>query len=193
MELARLEKGVAAISQSDWLEPILSKIDEYKVKNEVVQGKKKRDDKPEKVNTEILSDSLMNCIMTKEIYRKGDRVDVQKLRDKVLKSGLDTAIKCDFIDYINVGKDEAVRSLRTLVYDFFNAEKAVERSKKCGDISTWVHSVADKLSPEIKGYSKRQIDLVIALIIYELTLRNTEYNDLFCRFTEVYKLKGGVY
>lgn len=193
VELARLEKGVAAISQSDWLEPILSKIDEYKVKNEVVQGKKKRDDKPEKVNTEILSDSLMNCIMTKEIYRKGDRVDVQKLRDKVLKSGLDTTIKCDFIDYINIGKDEAVRSLRTLVYDFFNAEKAVERSKKCGDISTWVHSVADKLSPEIKGYSKRQIDLVIALIIYELTLRNTEYNDLFCRFTEVYKLKGGVY
>lgn len=193
VELARLEKGVAAISQSDWLEPVLCKIDEYKVKGDIVHGQKKDNTKHENVDTGKLSASLLDCIMTKEIYRKGDRIDVQKLRGMVLRSKLDTAIKCDFIDYIDAGKESAVESLRTLIYDFLNAEKAVDESKNCNDISTWVHSVADKLSPEIKGYSRRQVDLVMALIIYELTLRNMEYNDLFCRFTEIYKTKGGVF
>lgn len=193
VELARLEKGVAAISQSDWLEPVLCKVDEYEVKADIVYGQKNDDGKHESIDTEELSGSLLDCIMTKEIYRKGDRIDVQKLRNAVLRSKLDTAVKCDFIDYIDMEKEGAVKSLRSLLFDFLNAEQAIDESKGCNDISTWVHSVAERLSPEIKGYSKRQIDLVMALLIYELTLRNAEYNDLFCRFTEVYRKKGGVF
>ena len=37
------------------------------------------------------------------------------------------------------------------------------------------------------------IDLVIALLVYEQSIRDASYNDLFCRFTEVYKSKGGVF
>lgn len=193
VELARLEKGVAAISQSDWLEPVLCKIDEYKVQGEIVYGHKRDNKRYEGIDTDEISDSLLDCIMMKEIYRKGDRVDIQKLKDIILKSKLDTAVKCDFVDYINAEKESAVKSLRPLIYDFLNADKAVDESKGCSDISMWVHSVAGKLSPDIKGYSKRQIDLVMALLIYELSLRNTEYNDLFCRFAEIYKKEGGVF
>lgn len=193
VELARLEKGVAVISQSDWLEPVLCKIDKYEVKGEIVYGLKKDKKRHEIIDTNEASDSLLDCIMTKEIYRKGDRADAKKLRNTILRSKLDTAVKCDFIDYINTEKESAVKSLRTLVYDFLNADKAVNESRGCNDISAWVHSVAERLSPDIKGYSKRQIDLVMALLIYELSLRNTEYHDLFCCFTEAYKNKGGVF
>ena len=166
VELARLEKGVAAISQSDWLEPVLCKIDEYKVQGEIVYGHKRDNKRYEGIDTDEISDSLLDCIMMKEIYRKGDRVDIQKLKDIILKSKLDTAVKCDFVDYINAEKESAVKSLRPLIYDFLNADKAVDESKGCSDISMWAHSVAGKLSPDIKGYSKRQIDLVMALLIY---------------------------
>lgn len=193
IELARLEKGVAAISQSDWLEPVLCKIDKYDEKGDIVNGKKGNNKEHKRVDTEKLSESLLDCIMTKEIYRKSDRVDVQKLREAIIKSGLETNVKCDFIDYIDAGKEEAVKSLRTLVYDFLNADKAVDESRQCGEIHEWVHSVADKLSPNIKNYSKRQIDLVMSLLVYELSLRNTEYNNLLCCFAEIYKNKGGVF
>jgi len=202
-EIAKLEKGVAAISQSDWLEPVLCKVDLYTGKYIDRDGKEKEVKfhtdlansvyEQDSVHTSEVEKSLLDCIMTKEIYRKGDRVDIQELKVAILKSKLDTIVKCDFLDYIVSDKERAIDSLRTLVYDFLEAEQAINSSKKCKDINEWVHSVADKLSPDISAYSNRQINLVMALLIYEQTIRDSSYNDLFCRFTEIYKSKGGVY
>ena len=131
--------------------------------------------------------------MQKEIYRKGDRIDMQKLRSDVLRSKLDIAVKCDFIDYIEAEKETAVDALRSLVYDFLKTETAINKAKKCNNIVDWVHTVAENLSPSLKCYSKRQIDLVMALLIYEQSVRDATYNELLCRFTELYRLEGSVY
>ena len=193
IELAKLEKGVAAISQSDWLEPVLCKIDRYEGKGEHFCDFLANSVHSDCINSDIVEKSLLDCIMQKEIYRKGDRVDIKKLRSAVLRSNLDTSVKCDFIDYISVGKDVAVESLRCLVYDFFDAGNAIDKSKQCRDIVEWVHTVADNLRPSLSTYDKRQIDLVMALLIYEQSLRNTSYNEILCRFAELYKAEGGVY
>ena len=89
-------------------------------------------------------------------------------------------------------KEDAVDALRTLIYDFFNAEKAVHASRNCHEITEWSNKVIEKLNPSIKNYSKKQINLVLALIVYEQVKRDVSYNDLFCRFTQVYRLEGSV-
>lgn len=193
IELAKLEKGVAAISQSNWLEPVLCKIDKYEGLHEHFYDFALKNSAQGSVNSDIVGKTLLDCIMQKEIYRKGDRVDIQKLKVAVLRSKLNTVVKCDLIDYIEAGKDTAVEALRSLVYDFFEAEFAIDKAKKCNNIVDWVHTVADNLSPSLNNYSKRQIDLVMALLIYEQTVRDSSYNDLLCRFTEIYKTEGGVY
>ena len=192
-ELARLEQGVAAVSQSDWLEPVLCKVDKYSDNNWKSYGRKTVKDEKNIVDSDAVAQSLLDCIMTKEIYRKGDRVDIAKLKEAVLKSGLETSVKCDLIDYIKTDRETAVDSLRKLVYDFLKAEEAVNVSVQCDDITKWVHSVADNLSMTISYYSKKQIDLVMALIVYEQSLRDSSYDDLCNRFTELLKTTGGVY
>lgn len=192
-ELAKLEKGVAAISQSDWLEPVLCKIDKYEGTGQPFLCSPGNRTGEKRVDSDEISDSLLECIMTREIYRKGDRVDIQKLRRAILKSKLDTTVKCDFIDYITVDKEKAVESLRKLVYDFFKADDAIKASRECRNITDWVHSVADNLSLNVNKYSKRQMDLVMALLIYEQSLRDAAYNDVLCRFAEMYKTEGGVF
>ncbi|MGN0295064.1 MAG: ATP-binding protein [Lachnospiraceae bacterium] len=193
IELAKLEKGVAAVYQSDWLEPVLCKIDQHIGTGQLFISPVSGNVSQQNINHILASKSLLDCIMNREIYRKGDRVDIQKLKSMVLKSHLDTAVKCDFIDYITVEKEEAVKALRTLVYDFLKAGEAIRGSENCSDITDWVHSVAEKLSPSVCRYSQRQIDLVMALIIYEQSVRDASYNDILCRFTEVYQTRGGVY
>ena len=193
IELAKLEKGVAAISQSDWLEPVLCKIDKYEGGKESFFDFQNNNAASECINSDIVKKSLLDCIMQKEIYRKGDRIDIAKLKKVVLQSKLDTAVKCDFIDYISAGKDTAVTSLRCLLYDFFDAKNAIEKSKTSGNIVEWVHSVADNLRPALSNYNKRQIDLTMALIIYEQSIRDASYNDILCRFVELYDAEGGVY
>ena len=140
-----------------------------------------------------LWDSETLDMLDKELFRKGNRKDIQDLRELVIKSKLDTAVKVDFLDYISADDDSVLEPLRKLIYDFTSAKDAIESSKSANDINMWVNSVVELLSPSIKDYSNRQINLALALLIYEQSVRDAAYNDLFCRFTEVYRAEGRVY
>ena len=192
-ELSRLEKGVAAISQSDWLEPVLCKIDKYEGDGEPFSKVSGKPVSHNPVDSEVIKQALLDCIMKNEIYRKGDRVDIQQLKEKVLQAKLDTAVKCDFFEYILADEERADEALRTLAFDFLGAEKAIYASEKCTDIKEWVRNVVNHLSPSVDQYTREQVDLLVALLTYEQAVRNADYNDVLCRFTELYKAQGGVF
>ena len=192
-ELAKLPCGVAAVYQNEWIQPVLCKVVKYSGSQSPYIYTPKDNDEHLDVEASIVTESLLDCIMNKELFRKGNRADILQLKEKIIRSKLDTSIKKDFMDYISSDDDEAIESLRQLVYDFLAAENAIKASAHCNEITEWVHSVVDGLNPSVKDYSKRQIDLVLALVLYEQSVRDTAYNDIFCRFTEIYKAEGGVY
>lgn len=189
-ELSRLEQGVAVLVQSGWIEPVLCKVDKYDADDETEYEEVVK--KTDHLDFDVQK-SLLGCIMSREIYRKGERIDVANLRSAVLKSSLAATVKCDFISYIESGDEKSMLSLQRLVYDFFEASKAIDNSKKNDDIRLWAKSVVDKLNPSLKGYSEQQINLVLALILNEQIIRDQDYNDLFCRFTEMYSRERRVY
>lgn len=199
-ELARLEKGVAAISQSDWLEPVLCKIDKYEGidkrkgdKEPVLNKPVESHNRKTAVDDEKVKQSLLDCIMNKELCRRGDRVDIEDLKDMVLRSKLDTTVKCDFCEYLLADEDMVEHSLRTLVFDFLGAEDAIRESRKYDTIEKWAESVLAHLSPSVDRYEQEQKELLIAQLIYEQTIRDQSYNDILCRFTELYQAKGRIF
>lgn len=190
-ELAKLPCGVAAIYQNEWVQPVLCKID-----------KSNNDEKRylyHAINNGFeneeceLKESLLDCIMDKELLKKGNKAYIRRLKKKVIESKLDASIKCDIMEYLKSDNSENMESLRVLLYDFLSAQNAIISSRDCNNLYEWVHSVVEKLSPSIKKYSNKQIDLAMALILNEHTNIDASYNDLFCSFTEVYKKDGGVY
>ena len=203
-ELSRLERGVAVLSQSDWLEPVLCKIDCYNKENYENEDRynAKTEEKKNKLDNDKVRQSLLECIMNKEIYRKGDRIDIEKLRKDIIQSKLDAAVKCKFMEYISSKDDvKAFESLRKMVYEFLNAGQAFERASDSSDIVEWVHAVANHLEPKLVKenstgealYTKQQMDLVMALLVYEQSLRDATYKDVLIKFWEMYESEGGVY
>ena len=192
-ELAKLPCGVAAVYQNEWVQPILCKIAKYSGPQETYSYVPDEDVCRLDYDGSLAEESLLDCIMNKELFRKGDRQDIAKLKSMIIKSKLDIAVKRDFIEYISSPAEDAIESLRCLIYDFLNAEEAIKASEHCRNITDWVRTVVSGLKPPIKDYSKRQIDLALALILYEQSLRDTSYQDVFCRFTEIYQKEGGVF
>lgn len=192
IELGRLEKGVASVMQSNWLEPVLCKVDKYETCVEYLEQKTKkcRKDKPEHNEARQL---VLDCIMNKELYRNSDRIDIQQLKQKIIHSNLDSIVKCDFIEYIMAEKKDVIKSFRKLVYDFFKAGNAIEASRHYGDIEEWLSHVIEMLNPSITGYSFEQTDLIMDMIIYEQTKRDIAYKDLFIYYTELKQEKGGIH
>ena len=64
---------------------------------------------------------------------------------------------------------------------------------QCNYIVELSRMVVDRRVPSLKAYSNKQIDLALALVLYEQTLPDGSYGAVFCKFTEVYKNEGGVF
>ena len=191
-ELAKLPRGVAAIYQNEWIQPILCKVKKY----EYESGGYKFDPLANSMiinNNDEVSNSLLKCIMDNELFQKGDKDDLRELKNLILKSGLDSLIKVDFLDYLYTEGGNGLDSLRCLIYDFLKAEEAIKDSTQYDDIHEWVDSVVSKLDPSVKGYSKKQLDLTMALILHEQTIRDVSYRAIYHSFTEAYKKGGGVF
>lgn len=193
VELAKLPCGVAAVYQNEWVQPILCKVAFFKAPSEPYSYSISDEDRLRYEGDKVAADFLLSFIMNKELFRKKDGTDIHTLKEMIIKSRLDSAVKRDFLLYINAGRNDAMPALRTLLYDFLGAAEAVEKARDCTNISDWVHSVVDALKPSIRQYTNRQIDLAMALIIYEQSIRDASYNDILCRFTEVYRNEGGVF
>ena len=89
--------------------------------------------------------------------------------------------------------DEEFDMLRTLLYDFLAARNAIELSRYNADINAFINEIVEQLQPSIKDYSKKQIDIVLSLVLYEQAVRDNRFVDLFCRFSEILEENGGVY
>ncbi len=191
-ELAKLPCGVAAVYQNEWIQPVLCKVDLFEVSDIPYSFSPDENDLNSNYKTEV-EKTLLDCIMENEIFRKGNKNDLSTIKSKIIRSKLETCVKLDFVEYLDSDGENGMESLRTLIYDLLSAENAIIESKHCNDIVEWTRSVVDRLSPSLKSYSNKQIDLALALILYEQTLRDASYGSVFCRFTEVYKDEGGVY
>jgi len=191
-ELAKLPCGVAAVYQNEWVQPVLCKVDKHKESGKPYEYSAEEDTYIDDAERGV-SGSLLDCIMNKELFRKSNKREMQKLKGLVIKSKLSTQVKKDLVEYLSCDDEEALETLRLLIFDFLSADQAIKASKQCNDINEWVRSVVDGLNPSVKDYSKRQIDLVLALILYEQASRDAEYDAIFSRFTEIYQNEGGVY
>ena len=92
-----------------------------------------------------------------------------------------------------MNEGRSLDTLMKLAYDFFNADKAVKNAESCDEIDSWIETVIKNLDPSVKHMTSEQISNIMALIVNEKASRDAAYNDLLCRFTEIYVEKGGVF
>lgn len=190
-ELAKLPCGVAAVYQNEWVQPVLCKIGKYDNDNNTYHYDSSTLDVS--LDDNQIKESLLDCIMDKELQKKGNKAYVRRIKKKILESRLDASVKCDFMKYLQSDSSNNMESLRVLLYNILSAQNAIYAAKDCESLNEWVHTVVEKLDPSIKQYSNKQIDLAMALILYEHKNNDASYNDLFCNFTEAYTRDGGVY
>ena len=191
-ELAKLPCGVGAVYQNEWIQPVLCKIEKHEGDFGSYTFDASKNDSLIKKDSE-LSDSLLKCIMDKELFQKGDKEDLRELKSLVIRSRLNSLVKVDFLDYIDIEKEKGIEALRCLIYDFLKAEDAIESAEEYGDIHEWVDAVIDKLEPSVKEYSKKQLDLTIMLILQEQMARDHSYRNILNTFLEAYRNGGGVF
>lgn len=191
-ELAKLPCGVGAVYQNEWVQPILCKITRFNTSGRTYSYIPDPN-VFEKMTADDISESLLDFIMNKGLSNHDENIDLDELKKRILRSSLDTAVKVDFMNYIESEPQKKIKEMRSLLYDLLQANVAIGSADQYSELSMWVHAVVDALKPSVKLYSNRQINLALGLLLYEQAIRNPAYSDLYCRFTEVYKDEGRVF
>ena len=169
-ELAKLPCGVAAVYQSEWINPVLCKVKPPKIEST---------NKPEYFPLPITdSDSPVFKMLDSDFASKLDNPDYElEFKNSVLRANIPTNIKIKVIDYLeNRKSNRAFDLLSSLVYDYFsNAEKTVEEFLTSGealDIDTIRQHIMVTLEPSLFECNNEQIDVASALIVKEYIERN---------------------
>lgn len=188
-ELAKLPRGVAAVYQNEWIQPVLCQVKYFQVSSGLYTFLP-----PDKKvnNNRAVEQVLLHSIMNKAIFLKEDKTELRNLKTDILRSNLDGIVKRDFMEYISSTGEKEERAVERLVYDFLGAKQAIQSAAVCGEIKEWGYSVVQHLRPSIESYSKKQIDLALNWIICEQVRRDPAYNNIARCAEESYKTRGGV-
>lgn len=192
IELAKLPKGVAAVYQNEWIQPVLCKVkkvehDSNTFQNTFVASATPKSFKADNVKSVIL-DYLITNWMT-----EGKHIDYSSVSELIVNSNISSKIKRLLMEVNDAGGDVNLKSIRELVYELLDANQAIEKSKDKDEIHDWVDTVEHNFQLPIESYSKEIINIILALVIEEQQFRDSSYENLFKRFVEVQTKEGGVY
>lgn len=193
LEVSKLPCGVSVIYQNEWIQPILCKVN--KVSNESkTYVYNSNEISRENSKLENIESNILDCIMDNNLLKNDKKEYFKKIRKKVVESRLNTKVKCDFLDIIELeNSEEYIEKMRIFIYEFLSAEEAIKETRKFNDVREFIHEVVRNLKPDITMYSKHQIDLTMAIILYEHVTRDVIYKDTWSEFTSIYEKEGGVY
>lgn len=192
IELAKLPKGVAAVYQNEWIQPVLCKVEKVEHDSNTFQNTFVGSATPKsfKVNNvkSVILDYLITNWMTED-----NHVDYSSVSELILNSNINSKIKRLLMEVNDFSGDVNLKSMRELVYELLDANRAIEKSKDEDDIHDWVDTVVHNFQLPIESYSKEIINIILALVIEEQQFRDSSYENLFKRFVEVQTKEGGVY
>ena len=184
-ELAKLPRGVAAIYQNEWVQPVLCKVDKYSV-NELGYKYQGFNDNLE---DDRIIDNLIKYLIDKELYGERDREKIMELKDQILDSKVGSVIKVDFLEYFEAKESDQTEALGKLLFDCFDGDKIIKEND-IDDIRDWTEELLKSLYPPIDKCSKEQINAIILLLLQEKMNRNIEFKPLIEEYLTEYK-KGG--
>jgi len=115
VELSKLERGVAAVYQSGWIEAVLCRFERFADENPL-----------QCVSYELKSDHTASVLMGAVLFGSQYseiRSTLHNLRGRILKAPLPATIKRAVLDICNSKSDVSQKELASVAYDLFDADQ----------------------------------------------------------------------
>lgn len=162
LELAKLPQGVAAVYQSDWVSPVLCKVQ----RPSLTEGSfvQREDHMPLQGRS-----LLLELLDHKFRVRLDDVTEEEAFRAAVQRSTVSTEIKVKVSEYLKTDDDtRQTKLLAEMVYDSFrNTKEVLESTAEQTTPEGLRQAILAKLGTEIAVRDREQLDYLIFLIIGE--------------------------
>lgn len=156
VELSKLNKGVAAVYQNEWLESVLCKIDKFSVSEGNYSFT------PCEIGCRDIKGELISQIIAKNIYHLIDHID-----DDIIHANIPVAAKCRLFEYVKAGSTQKLDAAAAVAYELFSAENAfTQLSKNNFDYEQMRRFLIENLMPSIAPLPESCIQVILYLATY---------------------------
>jgi hypothetical protein len=175
-ELAKLQLGIAAVYQNDWLQPILCKVDYFAPPEKMYSYTKPKQDESRGSNVDELKKRLISFIFTAD-------EDVDNLKADLLKAPFETWLKVRIYDYLTAHTppyvEGDVRALSDIFAGLYSSKsKAVEKYTPDAPFEDWAATFYNELDPHINSFSEDIQRIIRDSIIIESVKANKDMLEL---------------
>lgn len=163
-ELSKLETGVAAVYQNNWLEAVLCKVNYFKAPDGeyVYTGKVSLGDK------QYADKKLIDYILSPFDERKRYMDNINELEKAFFELTVPSETKVNFLEFTKTDNSEEYDALKQkIIYDLFNAEETLSLSAHTmNDVSAWSKFMIEHLSPDISKLDEKSKSVILSVIVY---------------------------
>lgn len=179
VELSRLETGVAAVYQNNWLEPVLCKVEYFPVPKDE-NGNDQKYELP-KANQEVVrknngKDAIIEMVKNREV-KEGMEIPLD-----FWKLSLKASVKSILLD-IHTGDAKVSQ----LVYALFYNKKTFANIASSSDGEECINEIAAATMPPITNYDGQLQKEIVMYLLEEQSRQNTKYQDILEKVSAIVK------
>ena len=188
-ELAKLPRGVAAVYQNEWIQPVLCKVKYYATRvGRYTYAPKKKNHEEEKIHhLKWVLQQIIRPILRDDLSLK----NTSYFEEIVLKSSMKTSIKLKLIESAKEGS----KALRSTVFELLGGANMINgiTKEQFETDNSWVESVISSLREfDRTKYSPSELEKIVLFLFQELEIKEPAYKALHESVEFAYYHKGGL-
>ena len=190
VELARLQLGVAAVYQNDWIQPVLCKVSHFKKSIEerykppviIISNLE-----PDSNETAALKKEITKYLLTNVLHERKElsKEKVAELRNNVLHSKIDAVTKVRIFDFISKYKTppESIEPIVDIIGGLYSCPNEILNKVIPGYTLKvdWAKSFCEGIYPAIHNesdFSWEEQKYIMQCIAIKLSIENVRFKDL---------------
>jgi hypothetical protein len=192
VELARLQCGVAAVYQNDWIQPVLCKVEHFKTEGKMYLFNSTN------VYKNIVDDTGLDELKKRiTLYLLSNMItdppkeNIDSLKESVLRSSLPTGLKTRIARFISSGQKppQNTKTIFDMVAGLYNySGDALEKLNiigACNIDRLWATMLYNEVTPHIADLPKETQIIIMNCIIQEISSNNKAFKDLREKWMEL--------
>ncbi|WP_139209545.1 helicase HerA domain-containing protein [Clostridium uliginosum] len=173
VELAKLETGVAAVYQNNWLEPVLCKVDRFEnEEKELVEREESNE-----FNKSFKKD-LSKILLSKHVGEKID-YDIDELEEKLIKSNFTSDLKINIIKTLKTKDLSELKHISGIISKLYSKDEALKLAKNTEDIEEWNIIVLDNIDPIVYEIDEEYRNGILQCILREKAKEEKDLENFY--------------
>ena len=153
-ELARLQKGVAAVYQNDWIEAVLCRVDYFDSAIKPYMNPLTKNEGKESI---IYQELLRGVVFP-------DKRHLERIGKSLLKANIPVNLKQSVYNYLALKSPGNYEALSDIAYKMFNSEKIFTSIMNFSDYASWRAFALVSLEPSVKELKNNDIDFILQML-----------------------------